>query len=435
VLFALGARTVARVLAATGRDQCDWTTEYRLFSRSPWQTRELFFPIIQRVLAFAGAQKEPIVLAGDFTHLAKSGRHIPGVHCIRDPLSPPFHANLIYGLRFFQVTVLCPFRDHRPLPLPARSVPVRFEASPVLAKPGKRATAQERAAYRKALKQRLSSVAARQVLEELREDFDRAGASARPLLVALDGSFCNQVFFKKAISGVELVCRCRKDAVLCLPHQSVPEHKGPKRFYDPRCFTPESVRQDETISWQNGSFFHGGGFHPIRYKELNSVLWRKGAGRRLLRLIVIAPTGYRLHQHGRLLYRQAAFLLSTDRDSPIEQLIAAYLERWQIEVNHREEKSTLGLGDAQLRNPLSVPRQPALVVAVYAMLLLAALRAYGPQRTSDYLPSPKWGRAPPRPSLLDILSLLRKQCHENPQALEGFAIQATALDLVLKAAA
>jgi hypothetical protein len=92
--------------------------------------------------------------------------------------------------------VLCPFRDH-----PQQPLPVRFEASPVLSKPGKKATEQERAGYRKALKQRPSSVAARQVLEELREDFDRAGASARPLLVALDGSFCNQVFFKKAISG------------------------------------------------------------------------------------------------------------------------------------------------------------------------------------------------------------------------------------------
>jgi hypothetical protein len=146
------------------------------------------------------------------------------------------------------------------------------------------------------------------------------------------------------------------------------------------------------IPWQSGSFFHGGAFHPIRYKELKTVLWRKGASRRFLRLIVIAPTGYRLHQQGRLLYRQPAFLLSTDRHSPTQQLIAAYLERWQIELNHREEKSTLGLGDAQVRNPLSVPRQPALVVAVYAMLLLAALRAYGPQRTSDYLPPPKWGR-------------------------------------------
>jgi DDE superfamily endonuclease len=426
---------VARVLAATGRDQYDWSTEYRLYSRSPWQSRELFFSVIQRALPFAGPEKEPIVLAGDFTHLVKSGRHIPLLHCMRDPLSPPFHPNLIYGLRFFQVTVLCPFRDRAEQPLPARSVPVRFEASPVLAKPGKKATEQQHAQYRKARKERPSSEAARQVLQELRADFDRAGASGRPLLVALDGSFCNQVFLKRPISGVELLCRCRKDAVLCLPYESVPEHKGPKRFYDLSSFTPEWVRHQETIPWQSGSFFHGGAFHSIRYKELKAVLWRKGGGRRLLRLIVIAPTGYRLHQHGRLLYRQAAFLLSTDRHSPTEQLIAAYLERWQIEVTHREEKTTLGLGHAQVRNPLSVPRQPALVVALYAMLLLAALRAYGPQRTSDYLPPPKWGRPALRPSLLDLISLLRKQCQQNPQAMARFAIRATALDLVLKAAA
>jgi hypothetical protein len=323
LLCALGARTVARVLAATGRDQCDWSSEYRLFSRSPWKSRDLFFPVIQRSLAFAGPPKEPILLAGDFTHLVKSGKHIPQLYCMRDPLSPPFHANLIYGLRFFQVTVLCPFRDRQSQPLPARSVPVRFEASPVLSKPRKKATEEERAQYRKNLKKRLASVAARQVLQEVREDFDRAGAGARPLLVALAGSFCNQVFLRKAIPGVELLCRCRKDAVLCLRQSSLPEPKGPKRFYDPQSFSPDSVRQDQSSPWQNGPFFHGGRFHEIRYKEIQHVLWRKGGGRRLLRLIVIAPTGYRLHQQGRLLYRQPAFLLCTDLHSPVEYLIAS----------------------------------------------------------------------------------------------------------------
>jgi hypothetical protein len=99
-------------------------------------------------LAFAGEQTQPIVLAGDFTHLLKSGKKIPLRHCMRDPLSPPFHVNLVYGLRFFQVTVLCPFRT-REQPLAARSIPVRFEASPVLVKPGKKATAEQQALYRK----------------------------------------------------------------------------------------------------------------------------------------------------------------------------------------------------------------------------------------------------------------------------------------------
>jgi hypothetical protein len=145
------------VLAATGRDQCDWTAEYRLFSRSPWQSRELSLPIIQHSLPFAGQENQPIVLAGDFTHLPKSGKQIPQRQCMRDPLSPSFHVNLIYGLRFFQVTVLCPFRDQS---LAARSIPLRFEASPVVAKPGKKASAEERTEYKRNLKKRLGSVAA-----------------------------------------------------------------------------------------------------------------------------------------------------------------------------------------------------------------------------------------------------------------------------------
>jgi hypothetical protein len=63
-------------------------------------------PEFGQFFAFAiirpGQENEPIVLAGDFTHLPKSGKQIPQRHCMRDPLSPPFHVNLIYGLRFFQ---------------------------------------------------------------------------------------------------------------------------------------------------------------------------------------------------------------------------------------------------------------------------------------------------------------------------------------------
>jgi hypothetical protein len=420
---------VARVLAATGRDQCDWTTEYRLFSRSPWESREIFRPVIKAALEHCPGNGA-IALAGDFTHLCKSGKHIPNVTCMRDPMSPPFHTNLIYGLRFFQVTTLCSFLDREPEPLPARSIPVRFDASPVVSKPGKRATAQEIAAYKIALKGKLSSKAARKTLEEVRQDFDAAGAAHREVLVTLDGGFCNGVFFGEAFDRMKLLCRCRKDAVLCLRAK-----EGEKRYYSGETFTPEGVRADDALGWKSNDFFNGGSFHKIRFKEIADVLWRRGAKRRLLRLIVIAPTGYRLHAQGRLLYRQPAYLLTDDRNTPAQKLIAAYLERWQIEVNHREEKSTLGVGTAQVRNKYSVPRQPAFVVAVYSLLLLAALKAYGPERTGDYLPPPKWGRPAKRPSCLDIIALLRHQVVAHPEKLVAFEVETDALTLVLKAAA
>ena len=80
-------------------------------------------------------------------------------------------------------------------------------------------------------------------------------------------------------------------------------------------------------------------------------------------------------------------MLCTDLVSPIEQLVQASFDRWQIEVNHRDEKDILGVGQAQVRSPQSVPRQPAFMVATYSMILLAALQTFGPGRTRDYVRS------------------------------------------------
>jgi hypothetical protein len=429
-LCALGLRNIARILAAVGRDQFAWSNEYRLFSRSPWLLRDLFLLIIKEALPFSGPATEPIVLAGDFTHLPKSGKHIPFVSCMRDPLSPAFHTNLIYGLRFLQLTQICPFRQEDPA-LPSRSLPMAFVSLPAVVKPGKKGTPQEWADYRAEVKRKPTARACRQALEEAREDYDRLGAKERTLLVTLDGSFCNRVLMGVPIERVELLCRCRKDAVLC--HRAA---EGSRSFYSKEKFSPESVRVDETRPWQSAEFNMGGRFHTIRYKEVTSVLWQKGSQRRYLRMIVLAPTGYRLHAKGRLLYRQPAFILTTDLHTPIERLIRAYLDRWQIEINHREEKTTMGVGDAQVRNAQSVPRQPAFAVAVYSLLLLAALKAYGPKRTSDYLPPPKWVRQPSaRPSCQEILALLRKQVLEDPQEMALREIETSALNLALKAAA
>lgn len=130
------------------------------------------------------------------------------------------------------------------------------------------------------------------------------------------------------------------------------------------------------------------------------MLWQSGAKTRPLRLFVIAPTPYRKRKSAKLYYRQPAFLLCTDLISSPRQLLQIYFDRWQIEVNHREEKDTLGIGQAQLWNPASVPRQPVLAVAAYSALMLAALKVLrsrsrerlcrtpplAPQRPSSFLP-------------------------------------------------
>ena len=358
------------------------------------------------------ATDSPIWIAGDHTHLRRTGRHIAGVHTIRDPMSPPWHVNLISGLRFFHLAVVvAPWRQagQDGADVPARAIPVRFEPSPTVKKPGKKATPQELADYKKELRKRVGTVQARKELEQLREDVDAAGWQGRAIIAMLDGGFCNKVFFKEPMRGIEVVARCRKDAVLCT--KAGPEEGA--RFYSRGKFTPDTVRQDENHPWQTATVRTGGRHHSLRYKE-RCVCWQGGAGRRGLRLIVIAPTGYRLHQKGRLLYRQPAYLLTTDLKRSAEELIQGYVDRWQIEVAHRELKDGFGIQDSQVRHEKSVPRHPGFELAVYSMLHLAALKACGPRRTADYLPPPKWYAGGVRPSLLDIVQLLRKQIPQCP---------------------
>lgn len=353
---------------------------------------------------------------------------------MRDPMSPAYHVNLIRGLRFFHLAVVvAPWRVDGAADgqeVPARAIPVGFEPSPTVKKPGKKATAAEIKDYKKALRARVGAVQARKDLEQLREDVDAAGAPGRTIIATLDGGFCNKVFFKESMRGIELLCRCRKDAVLCT--KAAPEEGN--RFYSQQKFTPETLRQDESHAWQQATVRTGGREHNLRYKE-QPIYWQGGAGRRELRLIVIAPTGYRLHQKGKLLYRQPAFLLSTDMERSAAELIQGYVDHWQIEVAHRELKDGFGIEDTQVRHEQSVPRHPGFEVAVYAMLHLAALQAHGPRRTAHYLPPPKWYQGGVRPSLRDIVQLLRHQIPQCPAAVLPMEADFTSESLAEKAAA
>jgi hypothetical protein len=47
-----GQRLLSRLIAASGRQDLDWTGDYKLFSRSPWQTEHLFRPVIKHCLEY-----------------------------------------------------------------------------------------------------------------------------------------------------------------------------------------------------------------------------------------------------------------------------------------------------------------------------------------------------------------------------------------------
>jgi len=155
--------------------------------------------------------------------------------------------------------------------------------------------------------------------------------------------------------------------------------------------------------------FAAGEMRNFKVKVVDNLFWRKAGPDRPLRLIVIKPLGYRLRKGSKLLYRDPAFLICTNLNLPIEFLLQAYVYRWEIECNHRDEKFFIGVAEGHVRNPKAVARLPQFQVAAYSLLLLASLQAYGFDRTEDFLPLPKWRKEAKRPSISDLLELLRAQ--------------------------
>ena len=425
-LLVVGSATLTRILASLGCEQQDWSADYKLYARAEWNEQDLFDALLPSALAHCPGRFVPVAL--DDTRLRKTGKRIPTAFWQRDPLSPPFRMNLQWGLRFLQASVLLPL--HRKYKVNARAVPVRFVAAPSLKKPGVRADQATQQRYRDQRKQHNLSQQAVRLLIGLRASLDQAGAQTKALLIAGDGSFCNRTLFRTPLGRIDLLCRTRADVRLCAPAPP-----GSRRTYDKEKFTPEHVRQNEAVAWQSTKLWHGGKRRKLRYKEVNLVLWQSGAGRRPLRLLVVAPVPYRRTRRSRLSYRRSAYLLTTDRSTPAIQLLQVYLDRWEIEVNHREEKTTLGVGQAQVWSRRSVARQPALVVAAYSALLLASLEAYGATRNEVYRLLPKWRRTSQRPSCLDLVTLLRQQWHERPQTVAALESHSSYQQMILSAAA
>lgn len=412
-----GRKTIANGILFKGRDQQNWNPDYRLMSDAVCREEELWDPVIDLTLDLADA-KRPIYSAQDDTRLPRTGKKIPGVAYGRDPQSPPFQVNLTLGHRFLATSLLARGKGD---PRPWRSIPVGFQHAP----PAKAPKGLKRPEKQKYLKEaRKKQNISRYAIEEiyrLRKRLDQHPSAKHKLLYnTADGSFANEVYLNDIPHKTVHIVRFRKDAALraYLP----PEKRDRLRKYGPKLPTPEQMRRDPSIPWQSADFFISGQKRRIDFKVIDKVCWQKVTKDRPLRLILIAPVGYRLRKGSALLYRDPAYLLVTATDPHIDVsrldpylLIEAYLCRWEIEVNFRDAKTDVGLGQAQVWNDCSIERTPAFLMLCYSCLLLASLLAFNDERPEeDFGKLPKWRRDHPlRPSCRDLLRLLKQEVAES----------------------
>jgi hypothetical protein len=423
-LVGFGRHTISALLRAQNRHQQDWSADYRLYSQDRFNEQAVFGQVrvaVEQTLE----RNQPLVVAMDDSLLRKTGRKIQGVRYQRDPMSPPFHVNFVRGLRVLQISAALPQGGGM-----ARMVPIDFQHAVLPPKPAKTASAQELEDYKKIKAQRNINCAGFQRLEALRQDMDQKGSAQRQLIVSVDGRFTNKTLLRKVPPRTVVIGRLRKDAVLhALP--DIQPALGRKRKYGQLLATPEQLLQDDQVAFQTVRAFAAGQAHDFQIKRLGPVVMRLDRAARPVQVVVIKPLGYRLKKGGKLLYRQPAFLIATDPQMTLEHLLQDFLWRWDIEVNFRDEKTILGVGQAQVRTEASNQNAPALAVAAYALLLMASVKAYGKNGAPDRLLEAKWYRRKKqeRATTSELINQLRRELWAealNPQHFSDFTTGLTA---------
>lgn len=384
-MVCFGRHTITGLLRLQNRSQQDWTADYRFYAEDHFNEDKAFASLrcqIEEDLA----DDAPLVSAMDDSMLRKTGTRTSGVRYMRDPMSPPFHVNFVRGLRVLQISAAVPQGKEGA----ARMVPIDFQHAALPPKPRKNAPAHIHEAYEKERSKKNINLVGWERLVFLRRQMDEAGSAHRQLIVSIDGRFTNSTVLKEIPQRTTLIGRVRKDSVFFYPPQEQ-KSLGRKRKYGLRCPTPEELLKNEKVPFQKVNVYYAGKRQTLEVKTLSPVYTQMDKGQKPLRLVVIKGPRYHLTktQTDR---REPAFLICTDPTLPLEKVLQYYLWRWDIEVNFRDEKTILGVGQAQVRSEASNQNAPALAVAAYAILLLASLKTYGADGRPEQFHTPRWDK-------------------------------------------
>lgn len=428
ILCTPGRHTITAILHFLNLENADWSSTYRFFSKAKWDTEICFDELLKKALEKVVLKgRKDILIAIDDFKIIKTGKTIPHTRYILDPKSFAFNPNITWGHRYLHATFVV-YKKKRGSWRSAKSITIKLQLAPHIQKPGKRASEKDWEDYENEKKEHNLQIYTIKLIKELRILCDELGYADRNIFVVADGGYCNKTILRNCPDRVELTLRCRKDAKLCEKSQDK------RRFYGSQTFTPHDLYKDQTIVARIGSFFYGRNIRRMKYKEKLNVYWQTGAQKRPLRCITVHGVRYRRNKNGYLNYREPMYLLSTDLTSDVKKLIQFYFYRWEIEVNHREIKNDLGIGQPQVWNEKSVERCPKLIALSNSIIHLAQM-SLRKRDEMGYMAPPKWYKTRKRISLEYLRRRLREEVINNDLLNEIIGLSITWKDLLMKIAA
>jgi hypothetical protein len=389
-LFTFGRHTITQLLMSLGLNDQDWSGWYRLFSEERFNyaaaSEGLFTASLQHVAADA-----VYVVAGDATQTPRSSRKMEGAAWLRNPRTPPFMVGIHAAQRWFNGSWLVPAEKGYSRAIPLRWLPAFTEKSqPQTVEP---------------LKEWQACV---QFLHWLRTQFDAHGRGEQAVLFVGDGHYDNLKLWQQLPDGVTLLARSARNRVL---HHLPDATMHGNRKYGERAPSPQHIWQTNK-RWQALTLDVRGRTRHLQVCVRGPFV-RKGVPDTPLLLIVVRGKK-RKNRHGGSYRRQPLpFLVNAIQNTqgnwslplPLKTLLFWAWQRWEVEVAHRELKTTFGLGHKQCFNPHAAVLSVQWSAWVYAILLLAGYRTFGLARAPD-VPT-RWWRGSGRWSLATLLRAFR----------------------------
>lgn len=399
MVFCFGRRTITQMLMTLGLVDTDWSAMYRLFSQERFDESVLNRCLFRETVEHVGAD-ELYVIGTDGTQIPRSSHRMPGTSWAKAPRTPTFRIGIHRAQRYVHGCWLTPMVNGF-----SRAIPLRFlPAFPEKAVDSDEAPCKEWEAAVKFVKW-------------VRKGLDALRPNQRILWLA-DGSYDTVPLWNAMPERVIAAIRTAKNRVL---HNYLPpeERKG-NRKYGERIPKPEAWMQD----WRKGTHIVKivvrGVRRRLRYRIVGPVV-RRGAPDIPLFLVVVSGETYKKGKK-RIRNKQRqpkAYLVSAQWQDgqwvlPLAPaLLLAWLwQRWEMEVAHREMKSSLGVGEQQCWNTRSTIVSVQWSVWVYAILILTGYRTW--HLSTGPAPVASWSSRPRRWSFNTLLRTFRAELWHLP---------------------
>ena len=360
-LFTFGRHTITQLLMALGQTEQDWSAWYRVFSRGrfvyEWVSRILFRETLRHV-----REEELYVVAGDGTQTPRSSRKMEGVWWLRYLRTPPFMAGIHAAQRWFNGSWLMPNEGGYSRALPLRWMPAfTAKSRPVAHEP------------------RREWEAALDFLRWVQKQLVAAGRHKQRLLMVADGRYDTLQLWKHLPGGVIFMARSAKNRALYHLPSARQTGRGRKRLYGERAPSPQQLWQ-QRAGWVHTSIEVRGRTRHLQV-QVHGPFLRQGAANRPLMLIIVRGK----KRKGQRRRPPLPFLVNARLTEtgvwalplPVETLLFWMWQRWEVEVAHRELKTTFGLGHKQCWNPHAAVTSVQWSAWVYSLFLLAGYRTWG----------------------------------------------------------